>query len=247
MANTTPNNISYPTNASAKKTFEGHIQDTADSVQTALNTKANLSGAAFTGNVTVSSSGTVLNGSNGTGTFISSSSGKVPIVSQGASGQTANLQEWQNSSGAVVANIDATGRIFAPNQPSFYVATALSPNPYTTVGTIPFNTIILNNGNCYNSSTGRFTAPVAGYYFITSKNMNEVTDGTRLFLYIMKNGVQYMGLFGPTNYGGMAVGSCVMYLNVGDYATVYLRAGGIFGSGGTSNTDTSQFSGFLIG
>lgn len=36
MANTTPDNISYPTSASSKKTIEGHIQDTATSVQTAI-------------------------------------------------------------------------------------------------------------------------------------------------------------------------------------------------------------------
>lgn len=39
MANTTPDNISYPTNTSAKKTIEAHIQDTAASVQTALTSK----------------------------------------------------------------------------------------------------------------------------------------------------------------------------------------------------------------
>lgn len=43
MATTSPNNISYPTNTSPKKTIESHIQDTADSVQTALNTKAQSS------------------------------------------------------------------------------------------------------------------------------------------------------------------------------------------------------------
>ncbi len=69
MATTSPDNISYPTNASAKKTIEGHIQDTATSVQTAitdvrgdvdtlLSAKANLSGASFTGNVTASYGGT---------------------------------------------------------------------------------------------------------------------------------------------------------------------------------------------
>lgn len=114
MATTSPNNISYPTNADAQKTIENRIQDTANSVQTALNTKANLAGAAFTGNVEVSASGTLINGSNGTSIFASSSSGKVPVTAKGASGQTANLQEWQNSSAGVLSSVNASGQVIAP-------------------------------------------------------------------------------------------------------------------------------------
>lgn len=39
MANTSPDNISYPTNESSKKTIEAHIQDTATSVQSAMTSK----------------------------------------------------------------------------------------------------------------------------------------------------------------------------------------------------------------
>ena len=39
MANTTPDNISYPNSASTKKTIEAHIQDTANSVQSAMTSK----------------------------------------------------------------------------------------------------------------------------------------------------------------------------------------------------------------
>lgn len=39
MANTSPDNISYPTNASSKKTIEEHIQDTANSVQSAVTSR----------------------------------------------------------------------------------------------------------------------------------------------------------------------------------------------------------------
>lgn len=115
MATTSPNNISYPTNADAQKTIEQRIQDTATSVQTALNTKANLAGAVFTGNVEVSASGTYINGSNGTATFATSSSGKVPLITQGTSGQTANLQEWQNSSATVLSSINTSGQLITPN------------------------------------------------------------------------------------------------------------------------------------
>jgi len=38
-----------------------------------------------------------------------------PIVVKGAASQTANLQEWQNSSGTVLAYIDASGNLTAAN------------------------------------------------------------------------------------------------------------------------------------
>ena len=52
MATTTPDNISYPNNASTKKTIEGHLLDTATSIQTALNTKAASSHVHATADIT---------------------------------------------------------------------------------------------------------------------------------------------------------------------------------------------------
>jgi hypothetical protein len=37
----------------------------------------------------------------------------VPLTIQGAASQTANLQEWQNSAGTVLAKIDALGNLTA--------------------------------------------------------------------------------------------------------------------------------------
>ena len=43
------------------------------------------------------------------------SSTVVGAIVRGATSQTANLQEWQNSAGTVLAKIDAYGNITAPN------------------------------------------------------------------------------------------------------------------------------------
>jgi hypothetical protein len=75
--------------------------------------KANLSGATFTGNVNVGSSGTLINASNGTASFTSSDSGKSVVTVQGATSQSATLQEWRNSSGTAKSWIDSSGRFFA--------------------------------------------------------------------------------------------------------------------------------------
>lgn len=220
MANTTPNNISYPTNASAKKTFEGHVQDTADSVQTALNTKANLSGATFTGNVQISSSGTYLNGFNGTATFITGSSGKVPVIAQGASGQTANLQEWQNSGAAVLANIDSTGRLLLPYQPAFSAYNA--QGQYITGPVVAnFNSFHINRGNNYSTSTGRFTAPVAGAYKFTFDGLFDNT--TAHHATIRLNGVMTNGSEMYTDGNNQWLSKSIIYsLAIGDYVDVYI-------------------------
>lgn len=48
---------------------------------------------------------------SGGGTITSSSSSAKPLIVKGASSQTANLQEWQNSSGTAVAYVDASGAL----------------------------------------------------------------------------------------------------------------------------------------
>ena len=145
MANTTPDNVSYPTNASPKKTIEAHIQDTATSVQTAitdvrgdvdilLSAKANLAGA----------------------TFISGSSSSTPLVSKGASGQTANLQEWQNTSGSVLAYINTSG-IYATTNTPYFSATRSGNmtgyNPSNQSNVVVYNSVDRNIGSGYNSTT----------------------------------------------------------------------------------------------
>jgi hypothetical protein len=65
----------------------------------------------FTGNLTASAGTTTLGITN----IISSSSTTVPIVIKGASGQTVNLQQWQNSSASILANINSSGGASFPS------------------------------------------------------------------------------------------------------------------------------------
>ena len=215
MATTSPNNISYPTNADAQKTIEQRIQDTASSVQTALNTKANLAGAVFTGNVEVSASGTVINGSNGTATFTTSSSGKVPIVAKGASGQTANVQEWQDSSGAVIGNIDSSGRLTLSNQPVYAGSLngVSSTSNYYPVSTDNFVVGFSKSGN------NRLTAQVAGKYYVYAQQLVNTSGG--VYFNIFKNGGAVVYAYSNNDDTYDVVSGALVSLAVNDYIEIY--------------------------
>jgi hypothetical protein len=70
----------------------------------------------------VSSSGAFITSTNsfisaggGHAQFVNATSSNVVLAVRGAAGQTANLQEWQNSAGNAVAKVDATGTLTAAN------------------------------------------------------------------------------------------------------------------------------------
>jgi hypothetical protein len=48
---------------------------------------------------------------SGGDTITASSASVIPVIVKGAASQTANLQEWQNSAGGVLLNIDSTGNL----------------------------------------------------------------------------------------------------------------------------------------
>lgn len=63
------------------------------------------------------------------------------------------------------ANITVGNRLALPAQPAFLVGINASVDASVTVGSVvTANLVQYNVGNCYSTSTGRFTAPVAGLY-----------------------------------------------------------------------------------
>jgi hypothetical protein len=158
-----------------------------------------------------------------------------------------------SSSGGVTTRmkIDQLGRVTKPYQPCF---TARSPNGGSTTngGTdsarnLLFTAIINNNGNHYNSSNGRFTAPVTGhYYFAFNLLWDDSYNGTGFFS-ILKNDLHhrayaYIQDNGTHAYGYIQFsGSAVVQLNANEWVTCYANIPGIH-VGGESN-----FTGFLLG
>lgn len=144
----------------------------------------------------------------------------------------------QNTSGIAALNIDSSGRITKPNQPYFY---AKGPESNTTLSNgadLNFNNAIINNGNHFNTSTFRFTAPVAGRYLFTC-SFFVITAAGRCTIKV--NNTSYNNL--QMDVGGGFSQSAIIQLNVGDFVSVgdwQSISGGVFYMG------HSHFSGILL-
>ena len=132
--------------------------------------------------------------------------------------------------------INSNGILTKPNQPSFHaVRTAgdVSGNNY-----VVFNRVDHNNGGHYNSSNGRFTAPVTGVYFFSVYHYTGGTPHSAISFRI--NGSQF-GAYHWDDTGGCA--TWVAPMTAGQYAQIYTVSYTFRGSPDYHN----GFNGFLIG
>jgi hypothetical protein len=146
--------------------------------------------------------------------------------------------------------INSSGHITTPSQPSFRAWYSIN-STWTLANNAVFNFNVTeyNIGNCFNTSNGTFTAPVAGVYqfnFYTIV-LGNYTNGAISF---RKNGgVQTSGYnvhFSPptADVWSNVVYTTSMYLNQGDYVNM-VNSSGL--SVNFHGKDWSSFSGYLVG
>jgi len=219
----------------------------------------NTAGDTMTGDLTISSTAgqLKLTDTDGTeqNTTIKQSGGNVFI----------QARDNTNNAGIVFAGngggnysehmrINASGIVTMPNQPMFRVRCANNNNVDGTVsggvilagtGFYQSNTLV-QAGSHFSISTGRFTAPVNGYYYLNFSNRLDQVGSGYVYFTILDNGggVVVRNLTNVNTTYQTLHCSAVHYMSANDY--VYVRYDAQ--SDAYVNHDSDGFfSGFLIG
>jgi len=141
--------------------------------------------------------------------------------SRGAGGRH-RFGSWNGTAFTQNMGLDSVGRLTLPYQPAF--SAYCNVNETTAVNTAaPYTGVRYNVGSHYNTTTRRFTAPVAGRYLFTQGcNINGVASGGGAYFGFYVNGVRGSGWFYTTSNGSwfLLSGSAVLNLNAGDYVFV---------------------------
>ena len=155
-----------------------------------------------------------------------------------------------NLSGGYPANermrIDSSGRVTMPYQPTWGASSLSNTSASggtTSAGTLVFSGVLNNNGNHYSNSTGLFTAPVAGQYFVTFSGLYDDSYNVTGAVYIRRNTANlYRGYHQNSGSSYLQISmSGVVECSAGDTISIYSSIAGWHIGGETS------FSGFLIG
>jgi hypothetical protein len=195
-------------------------------------------------NIALNSDGTTTMGSELNVTSVKGVSANKLQLRSGDSSFGVSLQ---NISGVDLLAVDAVGRVTMPYQPAFS-ATGGGGNITISYPTaLSLSSTHFNRGNHYNTSTGKFTAPVSGVYQI---NLTTYLNSDTANVVILVNDAQIGGsdpdnlMYKATsNPYTMGMSICVN-LSANDTVSVSSRQSSgntIFYAGHTT------FSGFLVG
>lgn len=171
----------------------------------------------------------------------------------GATGPAGSYNQTLNTTSNVTFNnVTVSGTLKAANQPTFVARkTASTFTPST--GTIVYDDAQLNIGSYYNTSTGRFTAPVAGVYCFTHILSARTSSSSGYEVAIGRNGLDATRVFHVASGQHHGISHHVMQLSAGDYiyASCYNPSSVVFSGSSDIYNDSgrnlvSGFMGYLL-
>ena len=173
--------------------------------------------------------------------------------------KVSEIQDPTNGNSALTVN--SSGYMTTPNRPAFWVGMATTPAAANSA-VIKFDTVKKDDFNLYSTSTGRFTAPISGWYQFTFtllyQGVATTDDGIHTHLRVNGASDTNTWLFdradgqdanGYSGYGGYlnSKGSVGIYLDANDYVEIYYSATGAISVHGNENKSWTQWSGYLVG
>jgi len=142
--------------------------------------------------------------------------------------------------------ISSEGYVTNPARPVFDVAK--NDGAVSSTNAIVFNVENVNIGSHYDTSNGRFTAPVTGTYFLYYGGIKQNTNSLAR-IKLLKNGTgDYMNndrelrIDTGANYGDNASMNVIVSLTAADYVQVYVTAGTVYGT----DASYTHFGGYLL-
>ena len=150
----------------------------------------------------------------------------------------------QSTGGTTAMTIDSAGRILKPAIPRFSArmqGSGMSSNSESWT-TMVFDNTLVNNGTCYNTSSGEFTAPIAGDYWFSTHVLQGSSSPAYGVLKWLKNGsTNFTGNKAySSGYDTWMSLSIILTLAVND--TLVVQSYNRF-----SKADYGSFQGYLLG
>ena len=142
---------------------------------------------------------------------------------------------------------DSSGRVTMPYQPAFKARMSTNGNTSVANGSVmPFDTAMYNIGSNFNTSTYRFTAPVAGVYaFSYHSYKNGSSTPSLIAARVNTNALFRTRVDGSTDTVIVAAFSC--YLSANDYVDVVNDSGVTFVAFDNTTGSYTSFEGYLVG
>jgi len=169
---------------------------------------------------------------------------------------TLQVETISHTNNTIGMTIDSTGRILTPARPAFRARIAGSSSAHGDQLHLVFETEDFDIGGNYDTSTGRFTAPVAGVYWFgfsgmtaTNSSGGAPTTNDNIIVSFLKNsayieGARHYEYVGASNQVTMRMADMVN-LSASDYVNVYCSSEFVY-----SNSNSAYdpvFQGYLVG